>query len=294
MSELTFKARLVLGAVKLLGLLPLGLLRLLGHTMGSLLIVLPLREVTVSRKNIALCLPELDAQAQRKLLQQSLRELCTSLFELPKIWGAPYPQLHRLIHRIEGEELLLDAIRSDAGVLIAAPHLGAWELLNLYLASHAEIAVLYRAPKTAWMEAVLNRARARTRAVPVRAEPQAVRLLLRTLQNGGMVGILPDQQPKQGEGEFARMFGVDAFTMTLFPKLAARANVRTLFASCLRVRGGFEIVIRNADPEVLSTQALNQNVEQMAKLALAQYQWSYKRYSMRPNGQQNIYSTDAE
>ena len=174
-------------------------------------------------------------------------------------------------------------------MIIAVPHLGAWELLNLYLAEHTELAVLYRAPRHAWVELLLNAARGRTRAVPVRAEPAAVRGLLKRLQNGGVLGILPDQQPKQGEGEFAPMFGIDALTMTLLPKLAVRTGAAVLFASAVRVAGGFQIQLQAAAPEVIDVATLNVNVENLVLPWLAQYQWSYKRYSMRPEGQPRFY-----
>jgi Kdo2-lipid IVA lauroyltransferase/acyltransferase len=286
---LEWKGRLVLLSCQLLSYLPLGLLRSLGWLIGSCLIIFPLRVVATSRTNIARCLPHLDAAAQKKLLRQSLRELCMSILELPSIWAAPYAKLRKCMLHVEGEEILINALQSGSGVLIGAPHLGAWELLNLFLAEHTELTVLYKAPKLAWMEAVLNAARSRTRAKPIRADAQAVRSLLKTLQTGGAVGILPDQQPKAGDGEFAPMFGVHALTMTLFPKLAARAKVRTLFACCLRVPGGFSIVVREANPAATTVAALNDNVQSLAALKLAQYQWSYKRYSMRPEGEENFY-----
>ena len=43
-----------------------------------------------------------------------------------------------------------------------------------------------------------------------------------------MVGILPDQQPKAGEGEFAPFFGKPALTMTLLGRLAQRSGAQVL------------------------------------------------------------------
>ena len=123
----------------------------------------------------------------------------------------------------------------------------------------------------------------------MRAEPAAVRGLLKRLQSGGVLGILPDQQPKQGEGEFAPMFGVDAFTMTLLPKLAVRTGATVLFANAVRVSGGFRIEVRAAAPDVIDVNTLNANVQSLVQPWLEQYQWSYKRYSMRPHGQARIY-----
>lgn len=284
-----WQARVTLILLRLLGRLPLSWLRGFGFLLGTMISILPIRETRVTRQNIALCLPELDPRLASTLARTSLQHMLMSVCELPKIWSLPYTKLARLIVAVKGEEALKSALALGKGVIIAVPHLGAWELLNLYLAAHTELAVLYRAPRKAWVESVLNAARGRTRAVPVRAEPAAVRGLLKRLQSGGVLGILPDQQPKQGEGEFAPMFGIDALTMTLLPKLALRTGATVLFASAVRVAGGFQIELQAAAPIVVDVATLNINVEKFVQPWLAQYQWSYKRYSMRPEGCPRIY-----
>ncbi len=284
-----WQARITLSLLGLLALLPLSWLRAFGILLGSIISLLPIRESWVTRKNIRLCFPKMDQVAAKQLARKSLQHLLMSVCELPKIWTLPYPKLARLIVGVTGAETLTSALALGKGVIIAVPHLGAWELLNFYIAERTELAVLYRAPRKAWVESVLNAARGRTRAIPVRAEPAAVRGLLKRLQTGGVLGILPDQQPKQGEGEFAPMFGIDAFTMTLLPKLAVRTGATILFASAVRVAGGFHIELRAATPEVIDVKTLNVNVENLVQPWLAQYQWSYKRYSMRPDGQPRIY-----
>ena len=287
--KLPWQARLTLWLLRFLALLPLSWLRGLGTFLGSILSVLPIRETQITRQNIRLCFPNLDRARAAKLARSSLQHMLMSVCELPKIWSLPYPKLARLIGDVSGAEALMHALALGKGVIIAVPHLGAWELLNLYLAEQTELAVLYRAPRKSWVESVLNAARGRTRALPVRAEPAAVRGLLKRLQSGGVLGILPDQQPKQGEGEFAPMFGVDAFTMTLLPKLAVRTGATVLFANAVRVSGGFRIEVRAAAPDVIDVNTLNANVQSLVQPWLEQYQWSYKRYSMRPHGQARIY-----
>ena len=286
---MAWQARATLLLLRLFGLLPLSWLRGFGILLGSIISALPIRETHVTRQNIKLCFPNLDRMQAAKLARSSLQHMLMSVCELPKIWSLPYPKLARFILDVRGADALTHSLALGKGVIIAVPHLGAWELLNLYLAEQTELAVLYRAPRKAWVESVLNAARGRTRALPVRAEVAAVRGLLKRLQNGGVLGILPDQQPKQGEGEFAPLFGIDAFTMTLLPKLAVRTGATVLFANAVRVSGGFRIEIRAAAPDVIDVKTLNANVENLVQPWLEQYQWSYKRYSMRPEGQARIY-----
>ena len=134
----------------------------------------------------------------------------------------------------------------------------------------------------------------------VRAEGPAVRQLWKVLKDGGAVGILPDQQPKAGDGEFAPFFGVQALTMTLLARLAQRTGATVLLAWCERIDGGpgFALHIEPAPAAMADADgpravaALNAQVERIAARDLAQYQWTYKRYTLRPDGsgQPNPYS----
>ena len=144
-----------------------------------------------------------------------------------------------------GGELLDAALTSGNGTLIAAPHLGNWELLNQWLASRSPLAIVYRPPRADWADALIRRARGQPGVTQVRAEASGVRTLFRILKEGGMVGILPDQQPKRGDGEFAPFFGIPALTMTLLPRLAQRtgATVLMAFAERLPDADGFRIRI---------------------------------------------------
>ncbi|MCB1567039.1 MAG: lipid A biosynthesis lauroyl acyltransferase [Rhodanobacteraceae bacterium] len=287
---------LLFAMVWLLGSLPAPLARLLAGALARLYGALRLREWRVTRRNLALCFPGLDDRQQRDLTHASLRSAGLTLLESLRLWSRPAQRNLRLIRAVEGEHLLDAALAADRGVLVAAPHLGNWELLNQYLASRAPLAIVYRAPRQKLLEALLLRGRGVDGVEQVRAEPAAVRTLLKRLQGGGMVGILPDQQPKRGEGEFAPFFGIPALTMTLLPRLAQRTGASVLFAFAEREADGrFRIRICAAEPAIadrdpgIATAALNRGVQTCVELAPAQYQWGYKRFSLRPEGESALY-----
>ena len=172
--------------------------------------------------------------------------------------------------------------------------MGNWELLNQWLAAKTPLAILYRPPESAVGEGFLRRVRANAGGdvEQVRAEAAGVRSLLKRLQKGGVVGILPDQQPKAGDGEFAPFFGKQALTMTLVSRLAERTGAVVLFAWCERIGPGpdFALHVEPASPAiadvdpVAAVTALNETVERIARRDPAQYQWTYKRYTLRPPG----------
>ena len=283
--------------------LPWPLLRLLADGVARLSIALNGREARVTRRNLELIRPDLDASAREALLRDILRTTARQAFETLRLWTRPGARNLADIVEVHGEALFDAALADDHGLVVAAPHMGNWEMLNQWLASKTPLAILYRPPESAIGEAFLRRVRANAGGdvEQVRAEAAGVRSLLKRLQKGGVVGILPDQQPKAGEGEFAPFFGKQALTMTLLGRLAERSRARVLFCWCERLPGSspphFALHIEaapdgvaDADPQRAVT-ALNTELEAIARRDFAQYQWTYKRYTLRPpgSGEENPY-----
>ncbi len=285
--------RLLYALLWLTGLLPLRVLHGLGSIFGEFAWLIGGRERRVTAINLALMAKQQVDFAGRLETRQVLRETGKSLIEIAKVWSGRPEKALRMVREVRGAELLDQALAAGKGVIIAAPHLGCWELLSYWLAQRTPLAIVYRPPRNAALEPLLIKARGATRVEQVRAEGAGVRRLYRRLADGGMVGILPDQQPRQGDGEFAPFFGIEALTMVLVPRLAERTGATVLFAFAERLpRGaGFRIHINAAPDRIAETDlrvactAMNEGVEACVRIAPMQYQWHYKRYSISPPGQ---------
>lgn len=286
MARLPLPLRPLYALLWLAGSLPLAASYRLGGWLGHLPRLLGTREARVARRNIALCFSERDATGQQALLRETLQETARTLLETLRLWSRPPERTLPWVREVQGFELF-EAARADGrGLIVAAPHLGNWELLNRYLATLGPLAIVYRAPERRALEPLLVRGRGGASIRQLRAEPGSVRGMLRHLAGGGILGLLPDQKPAGGEGETVAFFGHPARTMTLLPRLAARAGVPVLFAFAERLpaAGGFRIRFLPAPPgiatddPVLGAAALNAGVEACARLAPAQYQWTYRRF----------------
>jgi KDO2-lipid IV(A) lauroyltransferase len=273
--------------LRLLALLPLRALHVFGRGLGRLVLWRHGKTAQNTAVNLRIVRPQLDAAAQATLLREVMGESGKSASEIVKVWGAGAERSLALIREVRGETLLDTALAMGKGVIIAAPHLGCWELLNYWLCRKTPMAILYRPPRIAAIEGLLRKVRGALAPEQVRADGAGVRTLYKRLAAGGTVGILPDQKPRAGEGEFAPFFGRDALTMVLLPRLAARTGATVLFAFAERLpRGeGFRVHLLPAPPgladgdPVVACTALNRGVQQCVELAFAQYQWQYKRYS---------------
>jgi KDO2-lipid IV(A) lauroyltransferase len=276
----------------LIGRLPLRALHALGDAAAWMGRVANVREARVARRNLELAYPELDTEARERRLRAVLRETGRCAFETLRFWTRPERGNLRLIERVHGQEAFDAALASGQGLIVAAPHYGNWELLNQWLASRTPITVVYRRPEHPSGEAFLRRVRGRSNVRQVPAEGAAMRQLYKTLAGSGVVGILPDQQPKAGDGEFAPFFGVQALSMTLLPRLAQRTGATVLFVVAERIYPGprFEVRVFSApaalvDPDpAVAVAAMNATVQAIAQRDPGQYQWTYKRYSQRPPG----------
>jgi Kdo2-lipid IVA lauroyltransferase/acyltransferase len=289
-------ARILSAAAWLAGSLPPGAMAALA-TLSARLAGRDGRDWQVARTNLALVavaagMAPVTAAAGEAQVRAALRNARLTALESLRFWTRPAGRNLRRVRAVEGARHLEDALASGRGVIIAAPHYGNWELLNQWLALRTPLAVLYAPPGSGAVEAFLTHARARPGVQPIRADASAVRRLLRRLQDGGVLGILPDQQPKHGEGVHAPFLGQPALTMTLLSRLAARSGATVLLAAAERDpdERGFTIRIEpvagsvaDADP-ALAAAALNAAIERLVLRAPLQYQWTYKRFSRQPDG----------
>jgi KDO2-lipid IV(A) lauroyltransferase len=285
-SRLSPLVALLYVSLRIAGLLPLPVVHEFGATFGYVLWVMRSRARRVAERNLSLVITQNDVQNRHALARASLIETGKAIAETATIWGRSPEHALGLIREVRGQDLFDAARARDKGLIIAAPHLGCWELLNYWLAARTPLSIVYRPPRQAAIEPLLLKVRGNLPVEQVRASGTGVRALYRRLADGGVVGILPDQRPKQGEGVMAPFFGVPALTMVLLSRLARSTGSAVLFAFAERLPrgGGFRLHFIEAPAEiadenlVVACTALNRGVECCIEQAFAQYQWTYKRF----------------
>jgi len=164
----------------------------------------------------------------------AVAEAGKTLLELPKLWLRPQDEVIERVVKVSGWELVEAAWQAGRGILFLTPHLGCFEISAQYYAArstqsaHGPMTVLYRRPKQAWLVPIIEGGRG-TNLQLAPADLSGVRKLLKALKSGEAVGMLPDQAPKEGEGEWVPFFGRPAYTMTLAARLA-QTGATVIFA----------------------------------------------------------------
>jgi Kdo2-lipid IVA lauroyltransferase/acyltransferase len=205
--------------------------------------------------------------------------------ELPRLWlGRPVPV------QWASDQAAADAYAAGQGVLFLTPHMGCFEVTAQALASrfgaaHGPLTVLYRPSRHAGLGEVMELARSRPGLEAVPTTLAGVRQMIKALRSGHAVGLLPDQVPPEGMGQWAPFFGKPAYTMTLAARLAAQTGARVvlIWGERLSWGRGFRLHTQtlghdlSADLAVAVVQ-INQAMERVILSCPAQYLWGYARY----------------
>jgi len=264
---------------RLLSRWPLWLLHLLGAALGWMVFAL---SPTYRRRFVANA-----AQAGYSFAQvrAAVAHAGRMSAELPRLWmGAPTPL------QWEGSDCVDAAYARGQGVIFLTPHLGCFEstaqgLAQRYSPAHGPILVLYRPARQPVMVEVLAGARERPGLETAPTTLAGVRQMIKALRAGRAVGLLPDQVPPDGMGQWAPFFGQPAYTMTLGARLALQtgATVLLVWGERLPWGRGFRLHFRelvaplpgDLDGAVVQ---INQEMERLIRECPQQYLWGYGRY----------------
>ncbi len=278
-----FSRKLVFGLVRAIAACPLGVLQLAGAALGWVPFIASPRYRSRLRDNLA--------QAGYRhfgAVAAAVQGIGTGALEIAWIWLRPTTQVLGRIVEVRGEALVEAARARGAGILYLTPHLGCFELAGLYLGSVHPITVMYRAPRLAWLEPLMQAGRVRAQVRTCTADRAGVRVLMKALRAGEAIGVLPDQVPQAGGGEWADFFGRAAYTSHLATRLATLANVQVVMAVCERLPAarGYRLHFTALDLPTGegAARALNQAIEAAIRQYPGQYLWSYNRYK-RPRAE---------
>lgn len=269
----------------------------IGALLGWIAILIPNRNRRITRINIRHCFPCWSEEEQQNLIHNSLIETGKTATEVVPMWLWDNQKVLDTIKEVQGEELLQEASENKQGVILAFPHLGNWEIVNLYCSSRYPITTLYQPPKLMQFDETTRHGRERMGAKLVPTDTKGVKALLSALKQGELIGILPDQEPKFGNGLFAPFFNIPAYSGTIVSRLIQKTHARVVFCYAERLpRGAGYRIFFSAAPESIyaedmqtSVTGLNEAVENSVKQLPEQYQWSYYRFRTRPEGEEKFY-----
>ncbi|MDI1308263.1 MAG: lysophospholipid acyltransferase family protein [Methylotenera sp.] len=276
--------------LKPLSLMSLPAIHRLGALLGRLMFLFMPQSKQLIVENLRQSHLFKDELSLKQAVKSNIEESGKSILETFAIWQKSEQELVGLIKQTQGWNDVEAAVQAGKGVIFLTPHLGCFEIASIYYGSQYPVTVLFRAPKMKWILPLIEKGRTRTDVTLAEANTSGVRKLMQALKKGEAVGILPDQIPSAGEGEWAPFFGKPAYTMTLASKLANKtgAAVIAVFGERLPKGEGFIVHCKRLEDGAIATPALlNKAIEKQIEQQPTQYLWNYPRYKLRRHALNN-------
>lgn len=235
-----------------------------------------------SKQNLEICFPNLSPGELRKLLKKVLIETGKSLTESGLIWNQSFKENTKLIRNIHGENYL----DSPKKTILLVPHIGCWEITGRVIAEKRKITFMYRPLRSSKQNEYLFARRNQGNLTMASADKSGILKIQRALNNGELIGMLPDQDPGKDGGIMAPFFNKEVNTMTLLARLAKKHNAQVLmfWANRLEKGRGYDLNIEPVDltgngEDIESyTQVMNKSIESLIRKTPEQYMWGYRRF----------------
>jgi KDO2-lipid IV(A) lauroyltransferase len=267
--------------------LPLSVLHQLGALLGWITYLSSARYASRLRENLHRSGMARTEPEMRQLLHTNIREMGKGIMELPWVWRRPLAKIVSSVQQCHGWEHLEAARAQGKGVIMLTPHIGCFEVIGLYVAAHTPMTCMYRPPRWKFLDTLMHEGRERGEMKLAPTDLGGVRQLLKALKKGQVIGVLPDQVPGNGEGEWAPFFGRPAYTMTLIGRLMESSGAAVVMCHCERLPrgGGYALHISplSFDATTSVPKQMNSALEAVIRNHPEQYLWSYNRYKV-PRG----------
>ena len=296
----TLEYGLVRAVAGCLGRMPRGVARLLAACLAFAVYWCFGRLRRVGMRNLELALPELPAQARKKILKHVYIHLGWQLVEFCRMTRYT-AQNTRNWMRTDGLDHYLAAQARGKGVLIITAHLGAWELSSFYhsLMGHP-MGMIARKLDNRRLDAYVNGIRC-LHGNFVISKDDFGRGLLKAIHAGATVGILMDTNMTPTQGEFVPFFGIAACTGTGLAHIARQTGAAVLpgfmfWEPAERryvLRFGAEIEMPHTEDRAADilegTRRCTAVIESWIRRYPDQWLWIHRRWKTRPPGEPGLY-----
>ena len=186
----------------------------------------------LAMRNLAATFPEKSDAERRRIIDECWRHFGREALETIRMQHIPIEEIPSHCF-FANPEVLQDAIALGRGVFILSAHYGGWEIAGLAVMAYVKnVHTVARPLDNDLLERDLVRIRART-GVEVVDRQRAARPLLKALQKGGVVILLPDQAVQPREGILVPFLGRPAWTTDAPAKMALRQESAIVFGFCI-------------------------------------------------------------
>lgn len=284
-----------LGFLKFVAIIPYSLMKKTSSILGYLFYNLAKRRKHIIETNINLCFPEKSAEERRALSHKAFTSTIMAIFEFSLSWWGRKKQLTQL-HSIEGMENLEKALKKGKGVILVSSHFTTMEIAGACLCQHLDNLVLtYKRSNNQLYEYFVQTHRLKKSAGLIKHKN--LREMLRSIKQGNVVWIAPDQDFGEKDSIFAPFMGIMTSTLLSTQRIAKLTGAPVITFYGARIDDESRYVIRlspelenfPSDDDLQDATAINRAIEHQIKQAPEQYLWAHRRFKTRPKGEKDFY-----
>lgn len=271
--------------IKLLSMLPLCVIRGIGCLVGDISLKFSKRSAARLRKNLLITGLANPSNIDEMVRKTAHAQGMTLVEALLIAWRKDRKYIESLCNVDQDSfNLVNDALARGERILFFTPHIGNFELaLKYYLYNlPLDIKFLYKPSKNPIINQIMLDGRKESNASPEPTNSKGVRTLMKHFQDGGDIGILPDNVAAGGSGDWLKFFGQDVYATTLAAKIYQQYKPMTIIMQSIRTKKGFDMKFIQFKPTSVDTHTLMQELynilEKMVLEAPEQYYWSYDRF----------------
>ncbi|WON76609.1 kdo(2)-lipid IV(A) palmitoleoyltransferase [Serratia sp. UGAL515B_01] len=275
--------------------LPYPVLYRLGGWMGRTSMRFLKRRVSIARRNLELCFPDMDTAQRESKIIGNFESLGMGLLETGMAWFWSDKRVKRWFN-VSGINHLNLAQKNGRGVLVIGVHFMSLELGGRAMGLCQPMMAMYRPHNNKAMEWAQTKGRMRSNKAML--DRKDLRGMVQALKRGEAVWFAPDQDYGPRGSVFAPLFAVDQAATTSGTFMLARMAKPALVPVVLirRPKGlGYDLLIQPPledypiDNEVAAAAYMNKVIEKEIMRAPEQYLWLHRRFKTRPEGSPSLY-----
>jgi KDO2-lipid IV(A) lauroyltransferase len=268
--------------------IPKAYLLFLGKFLGNLLYFFAIRWRRVVHRNLQFAYARLSPKQIRRMAKHIFQHFGISILELLQMTCLSQQEFVSKI-RIEGKEILLEAVAKKKGIVLITAHLGNYEMASQCVPCFLGLQMSGVAKKlrNVRIDRIVHNMRTRF-GNKIIYKKGALPEMTQTLRQGGIVAILMDIS-RRFEGVEVNFFGHRATATPAAALLALRCKSPIIPAFCHRDAKGKLIVQIEPPVEIqrtkdlrsdlqLNTQRITDRVERAVRNYPEQWNWMLKRW----------------
>ena len=279
--------------MRVLAHFPLRWVRALGRVLGWLLYRLARSRRRVVWVNLQLCFPDWSETEVRAAARATFVHFAQAWLDRSWLWHGSEQVLRERL-RLQGA---LHALQGEQPVVVFAPHFvgldAGWTALTRALAR--PLVTIYSNQADAVLDAWILRGRKRFGRTRLFGRDDGLKPVVRAVQQGQILYLLPDMNITRQESVFVPFFGVPTATLTSLARFAALGRARVVPVTTVMTPGGYDVHVRQSWSDfptgdlVADAATMNQRLEALIGEAPTQYYWVHKRFKVRPAGEPSVY-----